>query len=179
MEDIFCVPRCQIRFRIWPRIRFEPDRPATWLNFLPSFPERSPQKLSCCRKARSDMLSGQVTLCHYPVQKRPNTLFQNLNSINADACNTNYDSTPTYGSYGEGNGPLKFCRVNLLCSLVRSNKGFASKIQSTTNLITKFLHPTSLTRSKSLSIHKPTKRCRNTLATATPAFHLPLGLPGY
>jgi len=122
-----------------------------------------------CRKARSDMLSGQVTLCHCPVQKRPNTLFQNLNSINADACNINYDSTPTHGSYGEGNGPLQFCRVNLLCILVRSNRGFVSKIQSITNLITTYLHSTTLTRSKSLPIHKPTKRWRNTSATATTA----------
>jgi len=91
-----------------------------------------------CRKARSDRLSGQVTLCHPHVQKRANTLFQNLNSINADASNTNYDSTPTHGSYGGGNGPLQFCWANLLCSLVRSNRRFVSKIQSTTNLITQF-----------------------------------------
>jgi hypothetical protein len=53
-----------------------------------------------CRRACSDRLSGQVTLCHSHVQKRPNTLFQNLNSINADASDTNYDSTRTHGFYG-------------------------------------------------------------------------------
>lgn len=62
--------------------------------------------------------------------------------------NTNYDSTPTHGSYGGVNGPLQFCRTNLLCSPLRSNKRFVSKIQSTMNLITKCLHPTSLTRLK-------------------------------
>jgi hypothetical protein len=40
------------------------------------------------------------------------------------------------------------CRVNLLCSLVRSNRDSVSKIQSTTNLITKCLHPAPLTRLK-------------------------------
>jgi len=127
-----------------------------------------------CRKARSDRLSGQVTSCHCHVQKRPNTLFQNLNGINADTCNTNYDSTPTHGSIGGGNGPQQFCRANLLCGLVQSNRCFVSKIQSTTNLITAFSHPASLTRLK-----RPANSQSDTSATATPAFHLPLGLQSY